>query len=179
MNELLLVTGAVLSDPKTFGTFLIDAGAGGAGFEDLTGEAGDALAALAGVVRDATGDALAAFGDRFNPTFAIKGALQQTFLGLPLGAPALGGELFLDRGGLYLRVNGSLSELSKLQMEARFPLAAPLIDAALHRGDLRHRRPVRGRRSPAVRWDHRLAARRQRPPDIPTARSELGGDDRR
>ena len=131
MNELLLVTGDVLGDPETFGTFLVDAGAGGAGFEDLTGQAGDALAALAGVVRDATGDALAAFGDRFNPTFTINGALQQTFLGLPLGAPALGGKLFLDRTGLFFELQGSLSELSKLQMEARFPLAAPLIDAAL------------------------------------------------
>ncbi|MGB8858411.1 MAG: hypothetical protein WCC60_04115, partial [Ilumatobacteraceae bacterium] len=121
----------VISHPETFGTFLIDAAAGGGGFEELAGAAGDALAALAGVIRDATSAALSAFGDRFNPSFTVKGALQPTLLGMPLGSPVAGGELFIDRHGLFLSVKGSLVQIGQSTMGLMFPPFAPVIDAAL------------------------------------------------
>ncbi len=131
LNELLLTAGAVLDDPATYGVFAVDPAAGGVGFEGLSGSAGDALAALAGVVRDATADALATFGDRFDPSFAIEGALQPTLFGLPLGSPVAGGELFIDRNGLFFEMQGSLTEIGQATAGLTFPLAAPAIDAAL------------------------------------------------
>lgn len=136
LNEILLTAGTVLDDPATFGSYVLDPAAGGAGFEGLTGPSGDALAAMAGVVRDATADGLAAFGDRFDPSFTMEGALQSTILGLAIGDPAVQGTLSIDRDGVFFELGGSVVDATQLTLAQVFPPLAPAIELALSAGTL-------------------------------------------
>ncbi|MCU0261485.1 MAG: hypothetical protein MUE78_10735, partial [Ilumatobacteraceae bacterium] len=122
LDELLLVAADVLADPAAIGSFGLDPAA--------------ALTALADVVRDATADALAAFGDRFDPSITVEGALQPSILGIAFGDPTVQGTLSIDRRGLFFELGGSIIDATKLTLSQTFPPAAPLISAAMTAGTL-------------------------------------------
>jgi hypothetical protein len=122
LDELLLVAADVLADPAAVASFGLDPTA--------------ALAALADVVRDATADALAALGDRFDPSVTVEGALQPSILGIAFGDPTVQGALSIDRRGLFFELGGSIVDATKLTLSQTFPPAASLISAAITAGTL-------------------------------------------
>jgi hypothetical protein len=131
MNVVLMAANDVLTHPERYGTFTLEPAGGGSAFTGLIGTGGAALAALAEIIRSATAQGLSAFGDLFDPSLTITGALQPTFLGLPLGDPTVGGTMQLDRTGLYLEFEGSLTELSKAAASSSFPGGAPALNGIL------------------------------------------------
>jgi hypothetical protein len=131
MNVVLMAANDVLTHPERYGTFTLQPAGSGSAFTGLIGTGGAALAALAEIIRSATAQGLSAFGDLFDPSLTITGALQPTFLGLPLGDPTVGGTLQLDRTGLYLEFEGSLTELSKAAASSSFPGGAPALNGIL------------------------------------------------
>ena len=131
MSAVLMAANDVLAHPERYGTFVLQSPGSGSVFTGLTGTGGAALAALAEIIRSATAQGLSAFGDLFDPSLTITGALQPTFLGLPLGDPTVGGTLQIDRTGLYLEFEGSLTELAKAAASNSFPGGSPAVSGIL------------------------------------------------
>src|SRR5439155_373508 len=71
-----------------------------------------------GLVRDvgillghATIDALHAAFDVFNPRFVMSGLVQPTILGMPFGASVLDGDVSIDKRGIFVGFDTSLTQL--------------------------------------------------------------------
>ena len=75
--------------------------------------AAEALAAFAGVVRDATRAAGSAFLSVFDPAFILSGRLQPVILGIPWGAPNHDIQVGITKDGIGFGLDTSLTDIGK------------------------------------------------------------------